>query len=397
MGKKISIGTAIALVLFAILLAFTMTYRYLNVSYQKKLDEYYAYTQMYEKLYNLDEIVRSEYIRDIDDDKIMDGVLSGYMSGLGDKYGMYYTEEEFEALKMQLSGKMVGIGITCSYNEQKNAIEVLSVRDNSPAQNAGMEIGDLITGVGSLTVEKNGYSETVAAINGDEGESVSLTVVKVNTGNISELKLSRAVVNYSSVSYRIYQNYIGIVQITEFNKNTAEEFKTAMESLKNQNITAYIFDVRNNLGGDLDAICEVLDYILPEGPIVRLRDARGNETVRSSGESHLEGKMCVLINNYTASAAELFSAGIRDYKYGTLIGTTTYGKGTVQSIKELADHSGLRLTTEYYLPPFGDNYDGVGVAPDILVEYEAGKDGNEDSQITAAIENIDSYYESSED
>lgn len=393
MNKKITLGTSIALIIFAALIAFTATYMVLNKAYQDRMDKYLKYTDMYEKLYNFDNIVKSEYIGDIDDSSVMDGILSGYMDGLGDKYGMYYSAEEYADYVMQMSGKKVGIGVTVHYDEATQSIEVIGVSAGSPAAGAGIAEGDRIVSVGELTVEKDGYSTVVDAISGNEGESVSLSVLKKDTGVVSELKLVRAVVSYSSVSSRVYDGYIGIVQISEFNHNTADEFKKAVNELKKSGIVAFIFDVRNNLGGDLDAICEVLDYILPEGKIVTLVDSDGNEKTISSDKNCLEGQICVLTNKYTASAAELFSAAIRDYKYGTLVGTVTYGKGTAQTVKKFPDNSGLRLSTEMYMPPCGVNYEGVGVTPDVEVEYAAGENGAEDSQMTAAIEIIDNNTE----
>ncbi len=393
MNKKITLGTSIALVIFAILLAFTATYLVLNKLYQKKISDYLKYTEMYEKLNNLDKIVKSEYIGDVDDEAVMDGMLKGYISGIGDKYAAYYNEEEYANLVLSLSGKMTGIGVTVSYDEKAQAIKVIGVTANSPADGAGIAEGDMIIGVDGLTVANDGYNAVVESIAGNEGESVTLTVIKADTGSTSELKIVRAVVSYSSVSSRIINDYIGVVQITEFNKSTPEEFKKIMEKLKSSGINSFIFDLRNNLGGELDAVCSVLDYILPEGPIVRLLNADGEETVISSDKNCLKGNICVLTNNYTASAAELFSSAIKDYKLGYLVGTVTYGKGRVQSIKKFADNTGMKISTELYMPPFSDNFDGIGVFPDITVEYAAGENGNEDSQMTAAVEKIDELIE----
>lgn len=397
MDKKITVGTSIALIFFAVLLAFTATYVFLNKSYQDKMDQYLEYSSKYEKLYNFDSIVREEYIGAVDDDAVIDGMLDGYLNGLGDKYSNYMNSEEYSKYELEMSGKTVGIGVTVHYNQDNDAIEILSVADESPAQGAGLKTGDMILGVGELTVAQNGYSTVVDAIAGKVGEAVTLTVKKADTGLVSELSFVRAEVSYSSVYSRVYSDKIGIVQITEFNFSTPEEFKKVMEDLKTAGIKSYIFDVRNNLGGDLDAICSVLDYLLPEGPIVRLVDADGNERTKNSDASCIEGSICVLVNNYTASAAELFAAAVRDYKYGSLIGTTTYGKGTAQSVKRFPDNSALFLSTELYMPPYGDNYEGEGITPDIVLEYEAGVGGKEDSQTQKAIDILLSLMKAEED
>ena len=397
MNRKITVGTSIALIFFAALLAFTATYVFVNKSYQIKMDKYLEYSSKYQKLYNFDSIVREEYIGAVDDDAVIDGMLHGYLNGLGDKYADYMNSEEFSKYMLEMSGKAVGIGVTVHFNSDANAIEIVFVSDDSPAQGAGLQAGDLILGVGELTVASDGYNAVVDAIAGKVGDSVTITVKKADTGIVSELSFVRAEVSYSSVYSRVHADKIGIVQITEFNNSTPDEFKTAMEELKTAGISAFIFDVRNNLGGDLDAICSVLDYMLPEGPIVRLVDADGNERVVSSDASCIEADICVLVNNYTASAAELFAAAIRDYKYGALFGTKTFGKGTAQTVKRLPDNSALFISTELYMPPFGDNYEGVGVTPDTVIEYKAGVGGKEDSQTQKAIDVLLDILKAKED
>lgn len=388
MNKKITVGTSIALIFFAILLAFSVTYVCINKSYQNKLEENLKYAQIYQKLYNFDSIIREKYIGEIDGNSVMDGMLAGYLNGLGDKYARYYTAEEYGRYELEMTGKVVGIGITVHYNSEKNAAEIVNVTEGSPAFKMGLKVGDLILGVDGLTCAADGYETIINAISGEEGEPVTVTVLNGEDGIISELHIVRAIVSYSSVFSRVTDDKIGIVQITEFNKNTPKEFKNVINELSAEGVNSFIFDVRNNLGGNLDAICQVLDLLLPEGPIVRLVDSDGNETTKKSDSSCIEGKICVLVNQYTASAAELFASAIRDYEYGTLIGTKTYGKGTAQTIMKLPDNSALSISTELYMPPYGDNYENIGITPDIVVEYEAGADGKEDSQTQKAIDTL---------
>lgn len=386
MNKKISLGMALCLVLIAIALSFQLTYTYLNAKYTEALTFRDDTIASYEKLYNFDHTVKENYIGEIDDAKVMDGILKGYMSGLGDKYGIYYTAEEYEKLILEMKGQIIGIGVSARHNAELNVLEVVKVYEGSPAETAGIKAGYYITGADGVLISEDGYDALTDAIGGKEGTKVTLTVTDTD-GKVSELVITRAVVEYSSVDSRVAED-IAIVTISEFNKRTYREFKSEMDALRASGIKNFIFDLRNNLGGDLDAIVDVLDYILPEGPIVRLYSKNGEEEIHSSDKVCLEANVCVLINEYTASAAELFAAAIKDYKYGTLIGTITYGKGTAQSVMQLPDGSGLRLSTEMYLPPYSDNYEGEGVSPDIPVEYEAGEDGAEDSQMSAAIEKI---------
>ena len=397
MDKKITVGTAIALAVFVGLLTFTATYVFVNKDFQSKTDKWLEYSSKYEKLYNFDNIIREEYIGAVDEEAVIDGMLNGYLNGLGDKYANYMNSDEYSRYEIEMSGKTVGIGTKVHYNSEKNAVEIVSVVDDTPAAGAGLETGDLILGADEFTVAEHGYNAVADAIEGKVGEAVTLTVKKADTGLVSEISFVRTEISYSSVYSRIHSDKIGIVQITEFNSATPAEFKTAIEELKTAGIKSFIFDVRNNLGGSLDAICTVLDYLLPEGPIVRLVDAEGNERTKSSDAACLEGKICVLVNKYTASAAELFASAIRDYKYGTLIGTNTYGKGTAQSIKKFPDNSALFISTELYMPPYGENYEGKGILPDVVLEYEAGAGGREDSQTQKAIDILLDLMKAEED
>ena len=392
MSKKISIGTAVILMLLAVLVTFQLTFVALSNKYQSELNELTISQDMYAKLAAVDELYRTLYIGDIDEETLTDNLIRGYVLGTGDKYAYYLDEEQFAEMMASNNAELQGIGIMVIY--QNDLIEIISVMPDSPALDAGLEPGDIIAYVGGESVAELGYT---AAVNRLQGEAGTLAEFTVQRGDeLIDFSIERGYVNEQSVMYHVYEPdpTIGIVKILSFNLGTPEQFKSACEELIAGGVTKFVFDVRYNPGGDLESITEILDYLLPEGPIVRIVDAEGNEDVRYSDASELDMPMCVLVNSSTASAAELFSSALQDYDKAELVGTVTYGKGTMQTIIRLADNTGIGISYRMYNPPYSDNYEGVGVQPDYVVEMdESVADKNiykitdaEDTQLQKAIE-----------
>ena len=392
MSKKISIGTAVILMLLAVLVTFQLTFMALSNKYQSELNELTVSQDMYAKLAAVDELYRTLYIGDIDEKTLTDNLIRGYVLGTGDKYAYYLDEEQFAEMMASNNAELQGIGIMVIY--QNDLIEIISVMPDSPALDAGLEPCYIIAYVGGESVAELGYT---AAVNRLQGEAGTLAEFTVQRGDeLIDYSIERGYVNEQSVMYHVYEPdpTIGIVKILSFNLGTPEQFKSACEELIAGGVTKFVFDVRYNPGGDLESITEILDYLLPEGPIVRIVDADGNEDVRYSDASELDMPMCVLVNSSTASAAELFSSALQDYDKAELVGTVTYGKGTMQTIIRLADNTGLGISYRMYNPPYSDNYEGVGVQPDYVVEMdESVADKNiykitdaEDTQLQKAIE-----------
>ena len=392
MSKKISIGTAVILMLLAVLVTFQLTFMALSNKYQSELNELTVSQDMYAKLAAVDELYRTLYIGDIDEKTLTDNLIRGYVLGTGDKYAYYLDEEQFAEMMASNNAELQGIGIMVIY--QNDLIEIISVMPDSPALDAGLEPGDIIAYVGGESVAELGYT---AAVNRLQGEAGTLAEFTVQRGDeLIDFSIERGYVNEQSVMYHVYEPdpTIGIVKILSFNLGTPEQFKSACEELIAGGVTKFVFDVRYNPGGDLESITEILDYLLPEGPIVHIVDAEGNEDVRYSDASELDMPMCVLVNSSTASAAELFSSALQDYDKAELVGTVTYGKGTMQTIIRLADNTGIGISYRMYNPPYSDNYEGVGVQPDYVVEMdESVADKNiykitdaEDTQLQKAIE-----------
>lgn len=427
MRKKISIGACVVSVLLCCLVTFQATYIILHNRFEEKYlgetinvlsSQQSGYVpqqsassglegtsqsefmnKLTSKLSEVDALYRNYYIGELDDDTLIDGVIAGYVAGTGDDYAAYYNTESFEVFMSDLEGEVAGIGVTVIYNTDYKAIEVISVVDNSPALEAGIQPGDLIVYVGEEreAVSEIGYYPAINKLKGAAGTHAVFTVFRGDDyGEALDFDIVRAVVDAQSVMHHIYalDDKIGVIKISEFDGNTPVQFVAAVEDLQSKGCEKLVIDLRYNPGGELNSIVTTLDYILPDGPIVRIMDADGNEVKTYYSEAtELNMPMSVLVNGSTASAAELFTSAVRDYNKATIVGTTTYGKGCMQTTIPLSDNSAVSITYRMYNPPFSENYHGVGIVPDIEVELDeslAGKNiykitDEEDNQLAAAV------------
>ncbi len=382
MSKKISVGMTIVLMLLCIVVTFQATFVALNQKYRGELAEIAAGQELFAKLAAVDDIYRTMYVGKIDDDYLMDEVIRGYVYGTGDKYAYYLNEEEYADLIADTNAEMQGVGIYVIWSNE--LIEIISVMPDSPALKAGLEPGDLIVYVGGESVAELGYNASVNRLRGEAGTKAEFSVLR--DGELIDFSIERGYVNEQTVMSHVCETdpSIGVVRILSFDLGTPDQFTAACESLLSGGCKKLIFDVRYNPGGDLRSIVAILDYLLPEGPIVRIIDSDGKEQVYSSDASSLDVPMAVLVNGSTASAAELFSSALQDYDKADLIGTVTYGKGTVQTILSLPDNTGLGISHSMYYPPFSDNFEGVGVQPDYVVEQDEALAGKNIYKITDA-------------
>jgi len=396
MDKKISLGSAIVLICFAVLLTFMITFVNVNNKYNKILANTELSDKVSQKLAELDKKARELYIGEIDNRKLLDSIAEGYVRGLGDKYAEYMNAERYAAYLNSNQGKMVGIGVEVIYSDAKGGvIEVTAVTPGSPAETGGMLAGDYIFKVEGELVSDLGYYEAVDRVRGEKDTEVKLTILR-GEEHTEELELVfiRDEVKTISVKSRIINENIGYIKIKEFNQETPNEFIKAINRLESLGAEKYIFDVRNNPGGDLQGVTQALDYLLPEGPIIRCVYKDGHEEVINSDADEIIAPMAVLINENTASAAELFCSALKDYEKAVLIGVKTYGKGTMQGIYKLKDQiTAFKISNARYYPPFSDSYDGIGVLPHIEIKLpDELSDKNpdkitdgEDSQLQEAI------------
>lgn len=368
MSKKISIGMTIALMLLAAVLTFQITFVVLYNKYEASFEELTQTMDAYKKLADIDAYYREYYVGEIDDEELTDYIMRGYIAGTGDKYAYYLDKEDFALWMDDANAEMQGIGVHVIWTN--NMIEIIGVMPDSPALEAGVEPGDYIVMVGDEEVAELGYSEAVSKLQGVAGTDAVFTIYR--GGEYIDFTITRGYINETTVMSRFLESdpTIGVIRILEFDLGTPEQFKAAVKDLRDGGATRLIFDVRYNPGGQLTAICEILDYLLPEGPIIRVADKAGNMSAEYSDATELDMPMAVLINESTASAGELFASALQDYGKAPLIGTVTYGKGTMQNIITLSDGSAFGISTHMYYPPFSDCYEGIGVQPDYPCEMD---------------------------
>lgn len=326
------------------------------------------------------------YGEDADEDSLIEGIYDGYINELGDPYSTYFDEEETKALMESTSGEFCGIGATMSQNAEDGTITVMEVYEDSPAEKAGMKEGDILVQVDERATTGETLETVVTWVKGEKGTEVILHVMR--GGTEVELKAVRDVIQTKTVAYEMQEDHIGYVSISEFDTVTYDQFLEAMEELESGGMEGLVIDLRNNPGGNLDTVCDILRRLLPEGTIVSMKDKEGNVTEETSdGEHEFTKPLAVLVNQYSASASELFSGAVQDYGIGTIVGKTTYGKGVVQQMMDLGDGTCLKLTIAEYFTPKGRKINGVGVEPDVEVEYIYDENNPEsDSQLEKALE-----------
>ncbi len=303
-------------------------------------------------------------------ENIKDELLYAYFDAISDPFTMYHTKADMEELAEQSAGRLYGIGVYIYFDEDTSSLYIERVMPGSPAEKAGLKIGDRIKSIEDVEVSVETYDECVNSVAGELGTEVKLVIER--GGETLTIKPVRGEVRTCSV----YTDYVGdyaLINIKEFSGHVVEDFKAALEEAESKNVKGYIFDVRDNPGGDLGIICEVLDMLLPEGPIVTIVQYNGQIYEEKSDSACLDKPVVVLCNGNTASAGELFTSALQNYAHegknvACVIGETTYGKRTMQQIYYLSDRSGFRVSMAYYNPPFGENYHLKGVKPDIEVE-----------------------------
>ncbi|SCZ81502.1 S41 family peptidase [Pseudobutyrivibrio xylanivorans] len=329
-------------------------------------------------------IIETYYYQDVDNDKLVNGVYKGVVESLDDPYSEYYTAEEYQDLMATLTGNYAGIGALLQKNAETGAVSITKVYKDTPAEKAGLKEGDYIISADGYLATDEGLDTFVQHIRGEEGTDVELVISR--DGEEQTIVCTRASIATPTVEHQMLEGNVGYIAVSQFTDHTYKDFVEAYKDLEKQGMTAVVFDMRNNGGGLLDSVVEMLDYLLPKGTVVYTMDKEGNrEDFLSDEGSSKDIPMVVLVNGNTASAAEIFTGAIRDFEYGTIIGTNTFGKGIVQSTIPLSDGSALKLTTQTYYTPSGECIHGKGIAPDIELEYEF--QGGEDDAYSVDLDN----------
>ena len=366
MNKKISLGVCIALMAIVATITLSITYVITMEHFNSMVHNVFERQQMYLKLSEIDRKVRQNYLGNIDETELNDALADGFMDGSGDRYGSYLSAEQYKNTISDLEGTTIGIGIVLRENVD-GSILIIGVNQGSPAAAAELAVGDIITGIDEKSIEGMSFSEVYEAMQGDAGSKVKLAVKR--TDGEKTFEVTRKQYEVVSVESRVIKQNVGYIKILEFNDNTESQFTEAIRKLQNEGVVGIVFDVRDNPGGTLPAVSGILDLLLPAGNIVSSTDKAGNTNVLYTSDSRqIDLPMSVLMNEGTASAAELFASALRDYnKKATLVGTTTRGKGTMQKMFPLTDGSALNITVAKFNPPSSENFDGVGVLPDITI------------------------------
>lgn len=333
------------------------------------------------KVKQIESIIRADYLNDLDEQQQTDYMMLGIVAGLDDKYAAYYTEEQYQEILQSHKGQMKGVGITIVQDAESREIEIEAVQKDSPAEKAGVKAGDILLEVNGTEVTGKTSSETAMLISQSETDDINLKVRR--DGEEMSYDMKKATLNLTSASGKMLDGQIGYIQITTFNNTTPDQFRKAYDSLQKQGMKALVLDLRDNGGGLVDSCVKIASSILPKGPIVYEQDRQGRERHRDNKKDHtIQIPMTVLVNENTASASEILSGAIRDYKAGILVGTTTYGKGIEQDTYKLYDGSRLKITTTHYLTPNHVDLNGKGLKPDIEVkesgETAGAKAGDED-------------------
>ncbi|MDD7701513.1 MAG: S41 family peptidase [Lachnospiraceae bacterium] len=344
-----------------------------------------------EKVNLLSDVIDQYYYKDITDEEKMEGIYKGLMSSTNDKYTDYYSPKEFKDLMVTMEGDYGGIGATLSQDKATKEVSVVEVYEGSPAARAGLERGDIVISVDGHLGTDESLDDFVQRIRGEEGTSIEMVYKRGDQEKTIEITREEVIV--PSVSHRMLDDKIGYIRISSFVNGTQKDFEDALADLQSQGMQGIVFDMRDNGGGMVDSVVAILDDILPAGTVVYTMDKSGKrEDYTSDDAKKIDIPVTVLVNENTASAAEIFTGAIRDFNYGTIIGTNTFGKGIVQSTVPLSDGSAVKITVATYYTPSGECIHEKGIKPDIELEFSYADenpteyDELKDNQVQKAME-----------
>ncbi|MCD7806091.1 MAG: S41 family peptidase [Lachnospiraceae bacterium] len=367
------------------------TYSY-NVS---SSEDSFIDSEFISKLKTVETMIKNLYYLDeVDNETLADGVFTGLLDSLGDVYSTYYTIEETEELLESTEGVYYGIGAYVQQDSETGYVKITGVIEGTPAQEAGFQAGDVIYAVDGEDVLGMDSSQVVALIKGDEGTWVTVTVLRGE--ELLDIDVQRRKIETVTVTYELLEDDMAYIQLTEFDDVTVEQFEEALDQLQADGARGLILDLRDNPGGSLYSVVEIADMMLGEGLILYTEDKEGNREEYSSGaERELELPIVLLVNENSASAAEVLTGALKDHRKATVVGTTTFGKGIVQTVRTLTDGSTVKLTTSAYYTPSGVNIHGTGITPDVEVELDVDaylEDGT-DNQLEKAVETLKGLME----
>lgn len=398
MSKKVSLGVAATVTLIAMAVTFSMTMTVSMNMFNNTVSSVKNKERMYNKLSEVDRYVRANEYFDINDDTLNDTIASGYMLGISDRYARYYSAKAYSERVGLANGRLMGIGVAVVKDPSSGYARIIRVYDNTPATNVGLEVGGFITAIGDTSTRSmSDAAAMTSALLGEEGSTVN---IKYLTPLREEQSFEIIHANYTTPSIstvRLMDNGVGYLRIDSFTSGTAVEFRNAVNSLTNQGATSLIFDLRDNSGENLNAALVATDYCVPSGLIAQSQDKGGNVTdLRMSDENEITLPMVCLVNDSTASGAELFANALRKMAGATIVGSTTAGKGVLLSDPQsLSDGSAVVITVGILLDNEGKNWNGTGLTPDVDASLTNDEQSSyydftvdNDPQITKAINAI---------
>lgn len=347
-----------------------------------------------QKIEYLEKMIDQEYLGEVDNDEMAEGVYAGLVYGLGDVYSRYYTADEYAQETASTDGAYAGIGVSIQKNKN-GGVQIAECYEGGPGADAGLQTGDVITAINDTDVTDMELSDVVSLIRENKDNTIVLTVFRENEEKSREISVDVTDVELPSVFGEMLDKKTGYIQITQFTGVTLQQYKDMFAELKDKGMERLVIDLRDNPGGLLTSVCDILREILPEGLIVYTEDKYGNrEEETCDGKHQLDMPLAVLVNENSASASEIFAGAVQDHGVGTIVGTTTYGKGVVQELRQLSDGSAVKLTVSNYYTPNGNSINKVGIKPDVEVKLASellNKDEithEEDNQLQKALDVI---------
>ena len=394
---SVRISTALMLMLLAVVCTFNITYFTATEYYNSRLDELEELETRYSKLKSVADIVDKYFVGEYEEADAIEVALAGYVAGLDDVWSAYYTAEQTASIEEDEANQYVGIGVTYS-TAAESLYQITAVTPGGPADLAGILPGDkLLTAAGVDVNTLETGDDLAALVKGEIGTQV--TIVVDRAGEPLTFNITRDVIYTYSVTSRMLENNVGYIAIADFDSNVDDEFREHLTTLQEQGAKGFIFDVRNNPGGYVSVMHEMLDGLLPEGPVITMVDKAGEEMPLTSDADMLEMPMVVVTNEYSVSAAEFFAAALQEYDMATVVGTKTSGKGYSQQTFKLSDGSSVHISTTRYYTPKGNSLAETGVTPDLVVELPledlnlllSGKLADaDDEQLQSAIKAVNS-------
>ena len=352
-------------------------------------------TSHVQKIEYLEKLIDQEYLGEVDNDEMAEGVYAGLVYGLGDVYSRYYTADEYAQETASTDGAYAGIGVSIQKNKN-GGVQIAECYEGGPGADAGLQTGDVITAINDTDVTDMELSDVVSLIRENKDKTIVLTVFRENEEESREISVDVTDVELPSVFGEMLDKKTGYIQITQFTGVTPQQYKDTFAELKDKGMERLVIDLRDNPGGLLTSVCDILREILPEGLIVYTEDKYGNrEEETCDGKNKLDMPLAVLVNENSASASEIFAGAVQDHGVGTIVGTTTYGKGVVQELRQLSDGSAVKLTVSNYYTPNGNSINKVGIKPDVEVKLASvllNKDEithEEDNQLQKALNVIE--------